>query len=166
VKKYQLGENYSKEAIDATKNHLRMMGKDVNTQEATTLLDAIVRNNPNFPTYETIEDMVSGFYNAVHYGSHELKSATLLAHTKSFGEWTKNRQTIRPVTKEDNKGGKPDDWKYNPDEPLPVDITAQRARDLLFTIHSIYGTDTKRVMNSDNFMHYIDKLKMRVKGLA
>lgn len=161
MKKYQLSEYYSKEAIDTTKNHLKMMGKDDSSNEATMLLDALVRNNPNFPNYETIEDIMSAFFNAIHYGSHELKSASLLAHTKSFGEWIKNRQTIRPVSKPENKGGKPDDWVYNPDEPLPVYITKAKARELMGIIQSIYGTDSQRVMNSDNFMHYIEKLRAR-----
>ena len=161
MKKYQLTDSYTKETIDTTKNHLRMMGKDDSTNEATMLLDALVRNNPNFPNYETIQELMSAFFNAIHYGSHELKSASLLAHTRSFAEWIKNRQTIRPVSKPENKGGKPDDWVYDPNEPLPAYINRAKARELLDIIHRIYGTDTQRVLNSDNFMHYIDKLKER-----
>jgi hypothetical protein len=161
MKKYQLGPEYSKEAIDSTKKHLKMIGKDATSKESTELLDVIVRNNPNFPNYDSIEDIVEGFFSAVHYGSHELKNASLLAHTRSFGEWIKNRSTIRPVEKQEKKSGKPDDWQYDPNEPLPGYITREKARELLYTIHEVYGNEIHRVTNSPNFVHYVNKLKHR-----
>jgi hypothetical protein len=161
MKRYQLGNEYSKETIDATKAHLKMIGKDATTKESNELLDILVRNNPNFPKYDSIEDIIGGFFQAIHYGSHELKNATLLAHSRSFSDWIKNRATITPVDRPTDRSGKPDNWVYDPDEPLPAEINRAKAKELLHIIHNVYGNDTQRILNSDNFMHYIDKLKAR-----
>jgi hypothetical protein len=161
MKKYQLGNEYSKEALEIAKKHLKMIGKDASAKESAELLDVLVRANKNFPYNEQIEEIMDAFFSAIHYGSHELKNATLLAHTRSFGEWIKNRSTIMPVSNEQDKSGKPEDWKYNPNEQLPKEIDRQKAKELLKIIHDVYGSDTQRVLNSNNFMDYIEKLKAR-----
>jgi hypothetical protein len=176
MKRYYLANDYSKEATDIARKHLKMIGKDATSKEAVDLLDVIVRNNPNFPAYDEIEEIVDAFFKAIHYGSHELKNASLLAHSRSFTDWIKNRTSINPISQQANSSEKPNTWKYNPDEPLPSDIDSAKARNLLITLANWRGSDinewrTKHfelipVGTADGWMHYINKLKARAKGTA
>jgi hypothetical protein len=146
--------------------HFQILGKDINDQEMKVFFQVIVTDNPLFPSNEHIEVVLKAFFSAIHYGNAELKGTNIRSHSILINEWLKHRSTIRPTAKPENRSGKPEDWVYEPDQPLPADIDRNKARNLLFTIHSIYGTDTKRILNSDNFMHYIEKLKARAKGVA
>jgi hypothetical protein len=155
-----------------------MMGKDATTTDSKALLEAIVRNNPRFPDHEDIAEVVNAFYSSVHYGSTELRSSTLLAHTRSFNAWLEGRATIRLKDLKPTHGTvppKPDNWKYDPDEPLPFHITAERAQALLFGLaqwrkgntidewRDQYGAPLKHIAIV-NWEHYIGKLKQRAKG--
>jgi hypothetical protein len=147
--------------------HFQILGKDITDAERKLFFQVIVTDNALFPTNEHIEVVLKAFFSAIHYGNAELKGTNIRSHSILINEWLKHRSTIRPSSKPQyqDKGGKPEGWQYDPDEALPIDITRAKAKDLLHTIHKIYGTDTQRVMNSDNFMHYIEKLKDRYKGL-
>jgi len=173
MKRSQLYDDYNKPTYDATKNHLRMMGKDATTNDAKALLEAIVRNNPRFPEHEDIAEVVNAFYSSVHYGSTELRSSTLLAHTRSFNAWLEGRATIRPKDQQATQGAsppKPDNWRYDPDDPLPTSITPAKAKELMNTLVNIYGIrsqrDAARLMDNPNWSHYIEKLKARSHNLA
>ena len=142
--------------------HFQILGKDINEAERKLFFQVLVMDNPLFPQNEHIEVVLKAFFSAIHYGNAELKGTNIRAHSILINEWLKNRSTIRPHSKpQEDKSGKPDDWVYNPDEPLPAYIDRKKARELLGIIQSIYGSDSQRIMNSDNFMHYIDKLKAR-----
>jgi hypothetical protein len=173
MKRSQLYGDFDKDTYDHTKNHLRMMGKDATTTDAKALLEAIVRNNPRFPEHEDIAEVVSAFYSSVHYGSTELRSSTLMAHTRSFNSWLEGRATIRPKDQPITSGAAPpkaDNWRYEPDEPLPSEITPTKAKELMHTLVSVYGIkspkDASRLMDNPNWSHYIEKLKARAHKLA
>jgi hypothetical protein len=179
MKRSQLYGDFDKDTYDHTKNHLRMMGKDATTTDAKALLEAIVRNNPRFPENEDIAEVVNAFYSSVHYGSTELRSSTLMAHTRSFNAWLEGRATIRPKEQPITSGAappKPDNWQYDPNEPLPADITPERATHLLFALAQWRGTNVAEwrgkdhkiipVGSADGWQHYINKLKDRAKKRA
>jgi hypothetical protein len=173
MKRSQLYGDFDKDTYDHTKNHLRMMGKDATTTDAKALLEAIVRNNPRFPEHEDIAEVVNAFYSSVHYGSTELRSSTLIAHTRSFNAWLEGRATIRPKEQQSTHGEAPpkaDNWRYDPHETLPSDITPAKAKELMHTLVSIYGIrsqrDAARLMDNENWHHYIEKLKARAHNLA
>jgi hypothetical protein len=170
MKRSQLYADFDKETYDFTKNHLRMMGKDATTTDAKSLLEAIVRQNPRFPEHEDISEVVNAFYSSVHYGSTELRSSTLLAHTRSFNSWLEGRATIRPKEQQSTHGAAPpknDEWRYNPHETLPLSITPSKAKELMHTLVSIYNirsqNDAKHLMDNENWHHYIEKLKARAR---
>jgi len=142
--------------------HFQILGKDISDSERKLFFQVLVTDNYLFPTNEHIEVVLKAFFSAIHYGNAELKGTNIRSHSILMNEWLKGRRTIRPQTKKvESASGKPNDWVYDPDEPLPSYITRSKAKELLETIYKIYGSDTQRVMNSDNFMHYIDKLKAR-----
>jgi hypothetical protein len=153
--------DFTPKSIDLTKNHLKMLGKEPDSKMAIELLNALVKYNPNFPRQESAEVILDAFYNAIHYGSLELRNSTLVAHTRAFSEWIKGRTNIRPVQNYESVPPKPDDWKYDPNEPLPPEITKEKAKQLLDIIAKLYEGDMKRLLNNKNFMHYTDKLKER-----
>ncbi len=143
--------------------HFQILGKDVSQEEKKLFFQVLVTNNPIFPNDEHIEVILKDFFSSIHYGSIELKGFSIRTHTIVLNEWLKNRTTIRPVSKKINNSAKPEDWVYDINEKLPEHIDRNKARELIGIIHSIYGSDTKRVIDSDNFMDYIDKLKQRIR---
>jgi len=173
MKRSQLYDDYDKPSYEATRNHLRMMGKDATSADAKALMDAVVRSNPRFPDNEDISECLSAFFASVHYGSTELRSSTLLAHTRSFNGWLEGRATIRPKEQQVTHGTappKPDHWRYDPNEPLPHEITPSKARELMQILVQVYGIksprDASRLMDNPNWQHYIEKLKSRAHNLA
>jgi hypothetical protein len=146
--------------------HFQILGKQLTEQELKVFFQVIVTDNALFPLHEHIEVVLKSFFSAIHYGNAELKGTNIRSHSVLINEWLKNRSTIKPVNKKQEVMDKSDDWVYDPNETLPLDISTGKAKDLLYTIQSIYGSDKQRILNSDNFMHYIDKLKLRAKGLA
>jgi hypothetical protein len=135
--------------------------------------DELVKEN------EDIAEVVNAFYSSVHYGSTELRSSTLMAHTRSFNSWLEGRATIRPKEQATTSGAappKPDNWQYDPNEPLPADITPERATHLLFALAQWRGTNVAEwrgkdhkiipVGSADGWQHYINKLKDRAKKRA
>lgn len=168
MKRSQLHESYPDQAIEDTKWHLSMIGKASERRAAIEILDAIVRNNPNFLMDLHIEDTVKAFFSAIHYGSHELKSATLSAHARSMSAFLEARSiTQRPATTGSAScPEKPYDWRYDKDAPLPRDITKDKAYELLHILKDVYGSDVQRILRSPYWQHYIDKLKSRYHNLA
>lgn len=176
MNRIHLHESYPDQAIEHTKWHLTMIGKAPERKAAIEILDAIVRNNPNFNQNLDITDTVHAFFSAIHYGSHEIKSATLSAHARSMSAYLDARSAT--YTRQDYQSPcppKPDTWKYNPDEPLPFDITSERAQGLLFGLaqwrngntigewRDQYGAPLKHIAMV-HWEHYIGKLKQRAKA--
>lgn len=127
---------FTPEAHKIVRWHLSMIGKPTEAEITEQVLNAIVRNNPQFDHYLDIEETLQAFFNAVHYGSLELKSLTLSAHCKGLNEFIKMRKTSRPNAGI-QKGDKPEGWQYDPSEKLPPDITKQRATNVLKTLQTI-----------------------------
>jgi len=172
----QLHESYPPEAIEHTKWHLTMIGKSNERKNAVEILDAIVRNNPNFQQDLDITDTVYAFFSAIHYGSHELKNATLSSHARSMSAYLEARSaTYARHDYQSTCPPKPENWQYDPDEPLPFDITSERAQGLLFGLtqwrngntigewRDQYGAPLKHIAIV-NWEHYISKLKQRAKA--
>jgi hypothetical protein len=153
--------DFTPKSIDLTKNHLKMLGKEPDGKMAIELLNALVKYNPNFPRQESADVILDAFYNAIHYGSLELRNSTLVAHTRAFSEWIKGRTNIRPVQNYHSVPPKPDNWQYDPNEPLPPEITKKKAKQLMDIIAKLYEGELDRVINNSNFMHYVNKLKAR-----
>jgi hypothetical protein len=156
--------------------HYQILGKEITDQEMKVFFQVIVADNPLFPTNEHIEVVLKAFFSAIHYGNAELKGTNIRSHSVLINEWLKNRSTIRPVAKSENRSGKPDDWVYDPNEPLPADITKDRAVYLLNALARWRGSSLEDwrykmiqplpIGTANGWKHYIDKLKARVKGSA
>lgn len=178
MKRHQLYDAYPTEAIESTKWHLTMLGKPNENKLVAELLEALVRHNPSFHGDLNIEDTIKAFYSAIHYGSHELKNATLSAHTRSLNAFLEARTSShRPQPVNSDAPQKPDNWKYDPNEPLPTDITPERAYGLLFQLAQWRKGKTLedwrnslgealKPLSMANWQHYIDKLKDRAKSRA
>jgi hypothetical protein len=151
---------YNASLIESVKKHFMMMGRQVEDKDVTMLLDALVRNNPNFPGNEDVEEVINAFISAIHYGSLDLRNATIFAHTRAFSEWVKYR-VVSTVSEAPTRSMKPENWSYDKEEPLPSDITKEKAKELLNTIAKLYQGDMDRVFKSENFMCYVNKLKNR-----
>lgn len=127
---------FTPEAHKIVRWHLSMIGKPTEAEITEQVLNAIVRNNPQFEGYLDIEETLQAFFNAIHYGSLELKNLTLSAHCRALNDFI--RITKRGAgMREGQKGEKPEGWTYNPEEPLPDEITKQRALDVLNTIKRV-----------------------------
>lgn len=142
--------------------HFQILGKEINQSDLELMFQVLVRDNPNFPTNEYVEVILKDFFSAIHYGSTELKGVNIKSHATALSEWLKNRRSMSlPAANNQTIQGKPDNWRYDPDLPLPKEITRQKAKELLETIAKIYSGDMDRVFNNQNFMHYVNKLKAR-----
>jgi hypothetical protein len=157
--------------------HYQILGKEITDADKKLFFEVIVQNNHNFPRHEHIELVLKAFFSAIHYGSVELKGTNVRSHAITFNEWIKGRETIRPVSKSQaNPNEKPDDWEYDPDEPLPIDITKEKAISLLNALATWRGSNLedwryKQILplpvgSANGWNHYIQKLKARAKGLA
>ena len=156
--------------------HFQILGKDITDQEMKVFYQVIVTDNPLFPSNEHIEVVLKAFFSAIHYGNAELKGTNIRSHSVLINEWLKNRSTIRPVGKLDNRSGKPDDWIYDPNEPLPAEIDKDKALYLLNALAKWRGSSLEDwrykiikplpIGSAEGWRHYIDKLKARAKGIA
>jgi hypothetical protein len=157
--------------------HFQILGKDITDAERKLFFQVLVTDNPLFPTNEHIEVVLKAFFSAIHYGNAELKGTNIRSHSILINEWLKHRSTIRPANKpQSNKlSGKPDDWVYDPDEPLPIEITKDKAVYLLNALAAWRGGKLEDwrhkviqplpVGSAEGWSHYIGKLKERAKGL-
>lgn len=155
-----------------TLKHLRMLGKDEDREHAKQLLTALVKDNPKFPDNEEADFLLESFFSAVHYGSVEMRSSTLIAHTRAFTNWLDSRfsmnssQTHR-ISSESTQTEKA---TYDPSAPLDASITKERAKAVMQNLVDVYGIksqkDAERLMNIPNWEHYVSKLKDRAAGRA
>lgn len=178
MKRAHLHETYPPKAVESATWHLSMIGKPADPKVAKQLLDAIVKDNPNFHPDLDIEDTVHAFFSALHYGSHELKNATLSAHTRSMSAFLEARSATHPRhDPQSTCPPKPDHWQYDPQAPLPKDITPEKAKHLLYAIAEWRGNrPISEWRNStgfpisgtsaQNWQHYINKLKDRAQRRA
>jgi hypothetical protein len=176
MNRLHLHESYPDQAVEHTKWHLTMLGKDPTRKTAIEILDAIVRNNPNFRQDLDITDTVHAFFSAVHYGSHELKNATLSAHARSMSNFLEARSSTHAHHDYQSPcPPKPESWQYDPQEPLPSDISPERAMRLLYALAEWRkGNTINEWRMSDgtplkmgaivNWQHYVNKLKARAKA--
>jgi hypothetical protein len=142
--------------------HFRVLGKYVTVHEKKLLFDLLVADNVNFPEHEHMEVVLKAFFSALHYGSVELKGTNTRAHAMAFTEWLRARTSMRTATPEHSScPPKPDNWQYDPNEPLPADISKAKAKQLMDIIAKLYEGELDRVINNSNFMHYVNKLKAR-----
>ena len=160
MKRIHLQAIYPDKAIESIKWHLSMIGKPADTTTIYHILDQLVRNNPNFHNDYEIEETLDAFFKAIHYGSLELRNFTISAHTRLLNVYLNDRYKNKGSSDE-VRSEKPDTWVYDPDEPLPESITRDKAKELLNLIAKLYHNDMQRVTDSNNFMHYVNKLKAR-----
>lgn len=137
-----------------------MIGKPADHTTINHILDQLVRHNPNFHSDYDIEETLDAFFKAIHYGSLELRNFTISAHTRLLNVYLNDRYKHKGSTDE-VRSEKPDTWVYDPDESLPPSITREKAKKLLNLIAKLYDNDMDRVTRSNNFMHYVNKLKAR-----
>jgi hypothetical protein len=155
------------------------MGKPIETREIYQYVREMICDNPNFPESDQAIDIIASFFESVKYGNADLKGINIMAHTRSLNAWLANRTAYRPTDQPTTTGAsapKPEHWRYDPNEPLPSEITPQRALDLLNQLARWRGTSLDQwrhktfealpIGSVEGWTHYINKLKARAKQLA
>ena len=161
------------------RRHFSAMGKAIETVEIQQYVREMICDNPEFPEHDDATDVIASFLQSVKYGSADLKGFNIMAHTRSLNAWLGQRTAYAPKEQATTSGAappKPDNWRYDPDEPLPDDITPERATHLLYALAEWRGTNVAEwrgkdykiipVGSADGWQHYINKLKDRAKKRA
>jgi hypothetical protein len=156
--------------------HFQILGKDISDAEKKLFYQVLVVDNASFPENEHIEVVLKAFFSAIHYGSAELKGTNIRSHSVLLNEWLKYRSTIRPSgALSPAKKDTVEQFTYDPDEPLPDEVTQERAIHLLKALAGWRGSQLDDWRNgivkplpvgsADNWRIYINKLKQRARGV-
>jgi hypothetical protein len=172
-------KNPPTDMIGHYRRHFSAMGKSIETVEICQYVREMVCDNPEFPEHDDATDIIASFLQSVKYGSADLKGFNIMAHTRALNAWLGQRTAYAPKEQPTTRGTappKPDNWQYDPNEPLPADITPERATHLLFALAEWRGGNLDQwkhktvevlpVGSAVGWAHYINKLKARAKKVA